>query len=600
MAATAAFRLAAWAGHPALALSIVPAAGAVLAWRSQRPFSMAAPEWPHAALIGALCLACVPLALVPMYYRNLDALPTGDVTWAPLPDAVLHLAIARELTVTYPAQVPFLPGRELRYHHGMDVLPALFATSAGLDVGDLTVRFVPTFLAGLLALAAFCLARAWVGSAWAGVLAALLTPLGEDLAWIPGLLRAERQPWAVHFLGAPSVSSLFGLNPLLPGLAFLFLALLALMRHSQEGGRVWALRAAVLAAAVADYKVFAAAQLMGALGVAAALHLLTLRDRRPLGVLALASLFSLPLLVPAASAGSALLRLEPWPYVPAALIRSGVWDTWLGRQTDALLSRHSVTPVTLLAFFGVAVPSYLLAAFGARVLGLPALLRGLRPRAGEAARLAAAVFVGVGPPLALLLAITPATYEPRARYNEAIWFLVQAKALAWFFAIEQLWRLARGRARVLAGGAAAMLALSLPSTVQYFADQVSVPQLRLLGTEESGLMRFLDGGVPPGSVVVARPEIAAAVLSFTRCRAPVFSVHPYYFVSSGERQAHVERLAAFWESWRAGAPRLDLLRPYGASLVVADADLDGRPPPSAGLRAVFENARYAVYALPAP
>jgi len=598
VAATAAFRVAALLGHPALALLIVPVAAGALILRRRRPWSASPPEWPHAALLGAVVLACVPLALVPMYYRNLDRLPSGDLTWAPMPDAVLHLAIARELTVSFPAEVPFLPGQALRYHHGMDVLPALFASTARLDVGDLTVRFVPTFLVALLMLAAFCLGRAWVGSAWAGVATAVLTALGEDLAWLPGLLTGAREPWAIHFLGAPTISALYGLNPLLPGMAFLLLALLALLRQGEEGGRAWTLRAAVLLAAVADYKVFAAAQVLAALGLAAAVHLLRLRDRRPLAAWALALLCALPLVAPAAGGASALVRIDPWPYVPAALIRSALWETWLGRHTDALLGRGAVTPATLAAFFGVAVPAYLLAAFGARALGVPAILRALRPRAGGAARLTAAVFVSCGPVLALLLAITPATYEPRARYNEAIWFLVQSKLLAWPFAVEQLWRLAAGRTRALGGGLALMLAVSLPSTVQYLHQQASVRQLRLLGPVETDLLRFLDARVPAGSVALARPDVAAAVLALTRCRAPVFTIHPFYFVTSDELQAHVRRLSAFWDAWRAGTLRVDVARTYGASLVVADTAADGRAPPVPGLQLLFENARYAVYGLP--
>jgi hypothetical protein len=597
-AATAAFRAAASLGRPRLALLIVPLAAAVLAARRWRPWSVSPARWPHAVLPVAIALACLPLALVPMYYRNLDRLPSGDLTWVPMPDAVLHLAIARGLTASFPPEVPFLPGRALHYHYGMDALPALFAATAGLDVGDLTVRLVPTFLVALLTLAAFCLGRAWVGSAAAGLATAVLTVLGEDLAWVPGLLTGASEVWAIHFLGAPTISSLYGLNPLLPGLAFLLLGLLAMTRHGAEGGRAWALRAAVLLAVVADYKVFAAAQLLAALGLCALLHLLRLRDRRPLAVWALAAPCALLLAAPGASATRALVRLDPWPYVPAALIRSGLWDTWLGRQTDALWAGGAVTPSTLLAFFGLLLPLYLLAVYGARAVGLPAVLRALRPRAGGAARLTAAAFVLCGPVLALLLAITPATYEPRARYNEAIWFLVQSKLLAWPFAVEQVFRLAAGRARVLAAGLALMLALSLPSTVQYLHQQATVRQIRLLGPEETDVLRFLDGRVPARCVALARPEIAAAVLALTRCRAPVFTVHPFYFVTSDELQAHARRSSEFWDAWRAGTLRLDLARAYGATLVVADTAVDGRAPPAAGLRPLYENARYAVYALP--
>jgi hypothetical protein len=573
VAAAAAFRLAALAGHPRWAALLAPAAAAVLIARRRRPWASGPAQGAHAGLITALVLACLPFALVPMYYRNIDRLPGGELTYVPMPDAVLHLAIARGAAVSYPPEVPFVPGRPLRYHHGMDVLSAFFATAGGLDAGDVTVRFLPTLLMALLVLAAFCLGRAWVGSAWAGVAVAVLVPLGEDLSWVPGVLLRPPQEWAVYFLGAPTVSSLYAMNPMLPGAAFLLLALLALLRHSREGGRAWALRAAVLLAAVVDYKVFAAAQALGALAVAAALHAVRLRDRRPGVVLGLAAALALPLAAPAAG-GAALVRLDPWPYVPAALERSGLGATWLG----------------------LAVPLYLVAVYGLRVLGAPALVRALRPRLGGAAQLTAAVFVLSGPLPALLLAITPATYEPRTRYNEAIWFLVQSKLLAWPFAVEQLFAIARGRRRVLAAGLTLLVAFSLPSAVQYFAVQARVPQTRRLGPEEVALLRFLDGHLPPRTVVLARPQVAEAVLALTRCRAPVFTVHPYYFVPSDELRSHGARLSAFWGAWRAGVLRADIAAAYGAQVVVDEKSAGRAPPPA--VRAVYESPAYAVYALP--
>jgi hypothetical protein len=592
------FRAAAFVGHPRLVLLAAPAAALALVLRRQRPWAGAPAGRHHPLLVAVLVFTCLPFALVPMYYRNLDRQPGGDLTYATMPDAVLHLSLAHQLTVRGDVEVPFLPGRPLHYHHGMDLLAALLATGTGLEVADLTVRFVPTFLMALLTLAAFCLGRAWVGANTAGLALALLVPLGEDLAWIPGLLRGEREPWAIEFLGAPNVVSLYGLNPLLPAMALLLLGLLSLLAYTREGGRAWLWRTAVLLAAVADYKVFAAAQVLGALGLAAVLHAVLLRERRPLRALGLTALVSLPFVAAAAGGGpAALIRLAPWPYVPAALIRSGLWDTWMGRGTEALLARGSLAPGALVAFFGLALPLYLLAVFGARTLGLPALLRALRPRAGRAAALAAAFFVLAGPPLALLLAITPATYEPRTRYNEAVWFLVQAKMVAWLFALQQVFAWARGRLRVLVPALAAVAAVSLPSTVQYLRYQSAIPQLRVLGPEETDLLRFLDRETPPGTIALARPEIAGATLALTRARAPVFTIHPFYFVSSGELRAHVERLAGFWAAWRAGTVLTDVASSYSARLVVADLAQDGPAPPLAPLRLVYRNRRYAVYAL---
>lgn len=596
IASSAFYWIAAALGQPRLAPLLAPlSAGALLARRG-RAWNVARPDWHHAALVGLVVAACAPLALLPVYYNNLDHLPGGLLTYCPWPDAILHLSVANALTRQVPPDVPFLPGVPLRYHYGMDLLAAMLSQGAGLDVGDLTVRFVPTLLLALLVLATFCFARAFLGSAPAALLLALLVLFGDDLAWLPGLLLGSPEPWSVHFFGMPAVMSLYGLNPMLPALALLFLALLSLLRFNRERSRGWLIVGGVLLAATAAYKVFTAAQALAALGLTAAVHALRFRERQAAAAFALAAGLALPL-VAAISVGvgpRTLVRIEPWPYVPAALIRSGLFDTWLGRQTDALLGRGLLTPVTLAAFFGVAVPLYLAATFGARLMGLGRLVRALRPQPGEPLRLLLAVFVLLGPALALVLAITPATYPPRLRYNEAAWFLVQSKFLAWVFAVEALLRVARSGARRGALLTAAVLLSSLPSTVQYFAYQVSIPQTRWLGPQETELLSFVRG-LPPGQVAWARSEVGEALIALTPCRASVFTVHPFYFLGAAELELQRSRLAEFWSAWREGRLRRDLVEAYGASLIVVDKEQDGAGPSAEpALRRAYENGRYLV------
>src|SRR5262249_40386654 len=148
----------------------------------------------------------LPLTVDPIYYRNLARLPGGEMSYNALPDVPFHLSIVHALTLSIPPEVPFLPGHTLHYHYGMDLLSALLAQGAGVDSLDLASRFVPTFLFGLLVLSAFCFARCWLASQPAAWLATLLVIFGEDLSWLPGLLRGSGdQPWCVYFYGMPNV-----------------------------------------------------------------------------------------------------------------------------------------------------------------------------------------------------------------------------------------------------------------------------------------------------------------------------------------------------------------------------------------------------------
>jgi hypothetical protein len=588
-------------GPPPLVWLLAPLAAGALVLRREGGWNVAAPGWAHAALVGLLVAACVPLAVLPTYYRNLDRVG-GALSYYPWPDAIVRLSLARALSHAIPTDVPSLPGTPLRYHFGMDLIVAMFARVGALDVGDLTVRFVPTLLLTLLVLASFCFARAFLGSAPAGLLFAALVVLGDDLAWLPGLLRGAPAPWSIYFFGMPTVMSLYGLNPMLPALALLLLGLLALLGVLRDGRRGWLALASVLLASVAAYKVFAAAQALAALGLAALVFLVRDRDRRLAAVFGIAA--ALAALIATALTGGAppraVLRVDPWPYVPAALIRSGLFGSWLGRQIEALWARGSLTPGTLFAFFGVALPAYLAATFGARMLGLRRLVRALKPGRGEAIRLLLAVFVLLGPPLALLLAITPAGYPPHERYNETAWFLVQSKFLAWIFAVEALLATSAGRALRAAALSLAVLAVSLPAPLQFFVHQASLRETRFLGSQELGLLDFLRGR-DPGDVAVARPEIGEAMVAFTSCRVLVLTVHPYYSMSAAELEQHQRRQEEFWAAWREGRLRRDLLEAYGASLIVVDKQQDGSGPAAEpALQRRYENGRYLVLSYARP
>jgi hypothetical protein len=550
-------------------------AGSVGVWlrhRLARPMPRPAVRWSHVGLAVTTLLALAPLAIVPIYYGNLVPLPDGGLSYQELPDVVFHVGIARELEHTIPPQIPFLPGVPLNYHYALDLLVALLASVPGLDVADLTLRFLPTLLTALLALAAFAFGRAWLRSEPGAVLFAVLVFFGEDLSYLPGAVLGSTEAWPVAFFGVPTIVSLYLLNPMVPALALLLGGLTCLLRSDAERSRAWLVMAAVLFAGLVVFKVFAAAQLLASLGIAAAAHLVVRRDRRPTLVVLLTGLFMLPLAWPMAAAGASRLWVRPdtWPWIPAAVIHVGLAGTAFGREVFAYLE-GSPRLLPALVYWLVALPAYLLGVLGVRCLGLPDWLREcVAVRPGATARLTVAVFVALGSLLAFTWVITPVGYEPLRTYNEAVWFFTQAKYVAWIFAVGVLLRVtvARGAAaRAFAFGL--LLLLAVPSSLQYLVYQQRNAEPRSLSADQVQMLQALEARSAPGDVVVAPQSLSGAVVALTHCRAQWLSVFSWAAISREELQARQRREAEFWAAWRRGVLNRARLREAGARFVLA-------------------------------
>ena len=98
----------------------------------------------HLLLMSVVVLCVAPLVKLPAYYRNLALLPEGGLAFVDKPKATaFHLSIAQELTHSIPPQVPFLAGRPLVYHCGLDLPVAMLARTAGVSIPDSTVRSIP-------------------------------------------------------------------------------------------------------------------------------------------------------------------------------------------------------------------------------------------------------------------------------------------------------------------------------------------------------------------------------------------------------------------------------------------------------------------------
>jgi hypothetical protein len=283
--------------------------------------------------------------------------------------------------------------------------------------------------------------------------------------------------------------------------------------------------------------------------------------------------------------------------VPAAFVRMGLANSVPGQLVVDFYAGDR-TLAAALAFWGVGVTVYLVLTCGARVLGIVSWAKSLaRPSAADPLRFLMAVIVLVGPPLSLLLAVSPTGYPARQYMNNAVWFFVASKYLMWFFALEPLRRLARPAALA---GAAGLMVLGVPSTVQFLSLQAADP-LPVLDRPTVEMLTFLDREARPGDICLAREEIAQAILVTTRCRSLALEVFPYTSLSPEEQEELTRARDQFWREWQIGLFRAATARALAADLVVVrrrqDGALSARPEPGTGLTLEqrFLNEAFAVF-----
>ena len=554
-------------------------------------------RYAHVLLLLVVLLATSLFAVTPLLFRNLAKVPGGGLTFESEGDPVLHLSIANELRHTIPPQNPFLPGRPLNYHYGVDLLGATFGMF-GLHTADLTLRYVPLLFMSLAVLAAFCLGRRWLGSETGAALFACLVVLGEDLSFVPGLLTHPEDYWSVRFLQMPTSLSLYSPNPMLPALGFLMAVLFCLCRYFETERRAWLAPAAILGATLVEYKVFVSAFVMAGVGLTALVYLVRFRRRAPAYALAALALPVAPLLLAVASvnAGRMQVSFRPWPYVPEAFERMGLGGTAFGRAVSGLYFGRPTLAGALL-FAAVALPVYLTLAYGARLIGVGAWACSLRrPEADRSARFLVGALVLVGPIISLLFAVIPdqVIHFHSRDYNDAVWFFLLSKYLLWLFAVERAWTWARGqKARQLAG-AVGLLALSVPSTAQMLL-RMADERPASVDPGTVAMLRFLRAETPPGAVCLARDRVAMLVLSLTSCRSPSFRIFPDQFVSRAEREELRSARDRFWRAWERDERTPP---PLGADYVVAEVAASRRVEAASDEplgKPVFLNDRFVVY-----
>jgi hypothetical protein len=467
-----AYWLALVAGHPWLFVAVL----AVLVAAAARPSPWRWAEGP--SWRGAMApFAVIVLFLAATQYRGNRFDSDGAFLLDPFvaSDTAFHAGLAYELTAGYPPQVPGVSGFPLGYHLGPDLVRAAAWRFAGVRPHDQIARLDVT----LGALALVLLLRAILRAFRAPPLAVAIAPwtlLATDFSFL--FAGNPQAHWWADLLRGNLLVSLALSNPVVPALALMLGALVALTRHERGEGRGWLPLAALLALAVPFFKVFLGAHLLLGLGSA---FLLRGRTRALLIVMAPAALATAALVLGQGGA-TVDVRLAPLDLVHA---------------TRATLGLSPLAGLGLLAWALL----WLVASLGVRALALPGAVRALR--AGPAAATALAAMSLAAWPLGLLFRVSaPEVLPGQTIVNDAAYLVEQGGALLWIFAAGALARRAgEGRSRAVLVLAALLAA---PSTLQFAikkaalpADPVPAPLVRAV--------RAVEAASRPGDVVMQRP-----------------------------------------------------------------------------------------------
>lgn len=572
-ASTVAFLISSLLGYPWLTFVwvLAAAAGTAVHWA---PHRRTLATWQPAlslehgllALVNAVGLAL--FALLPQYWRNYGTRSDGSLQVLPFDAAVLHLSVTRELTHGIPPSIPYFPDTHPSFRYGVDAVGAMFVKLGGLGVEDVTLRFLPPLFFLVTSLAIYAFAKRWVRSGPAAALAVALVLFGEDFSFFFGIFRHSGGFWSTQFFQVPAVYSLFTLDPILLGLGVLAMILFCLDKYLVEGGRSWGVVAGCLVAVLWELNVFVVFQLLGALAIAALVTYLRRRELRLAQVLAVAALAVAPLALAAYLRTDARhvtsIGIHPHPYVSRSLEATGFHVADIASGSDRLI---------LLAT--IALPFFLIGNLGMRLVAVLTLTKRFRLAGDRALRLLLVSFVLLGFLLGFRLSV-PLKVDPKGSYDYAIWFLVTSKYVLWILAVEVvalLWT--QDRRRASGSLAAALLALSLPSTIQYVWQARRNYVLRSVPAAQVNVLNDLRTRCARGQTVLVDPALERLALSTTRCRVPAPQTYGSLFgpllLAARPLRQRTNDVDAFWTGWSKGHCLARVVSRYEARYIVPAA-----------------------------
>jgi hypothetical protein len=278
-------------------------------------------------------------------------------------DAPWHIALMEEIKKGYPFQNPVFAGEKLvNYHFFSDIVPAI--VSKYLPISDLNLysRIFPFFYALLFGAAAYYLTKKITNSKPQALWATIFSYFAGSFGYLIG--KGESVFWATQ----PQSSS--GNPPQIVSDFIILGTLYFLVDLLQKKGSKFTFWICVLlTGTLAEFKVYAAIVLFGALGMVGIWQLLRERKIQLLLLTALGGILAAILYLPNSSGSVSFLIFQPWWYIRTMIVepsRLNLLDWELRRQT--YVSQNNWKRVIFLEGLGFLI--FFFGNLGMRFIGL--------------------------------------------------------------------------------------------------------------------------------------------------------------------------------------------------------------------------------------
>jgi hypothetical protein len=278
-------------------------------------------------------------------------------------DAPWHIALMEEFKKGYPFQNPVFSGEKLvNYHFFSDVAPAIISKYLPISDLDLYFRIFPFIYSLFFGASAYFLTKKITGSRLAGTWATIFSYFAGSFGYI--ISKGESVFWATQPQSAsgnpPQIVSDF---IVLAALYFLYMLL------RKQGNKFTFWICILLTGTLAEFKVYAAIVLLGALFLAGICQLLRERKIQILLLAILSAILAAILYLPNSSGSVSFLIFQPWWYIRTMIVepsRLNLLDWELRRQT--YIYEHNWKRVVFLEGLGFLI--FFFGNLGMRFVGL--------------------------------------------------------------------------------------------------------------------------------------------------------------------------------------------------------------------------------------
>jgi len=581
-------------------LAAALAGGGLAVWSVRSSPARARSLWGDAAACAALLALAGGLGAIVFWQRlvvNQDGIllygdyDSADLSW--------YAVVASEESHTVPPMASYYSGHALNGAYYPHLVLAMVNRFCGVPILLMFFRYAwPTFVS-LIALTAFVLVRA-IASRGVAVLAVVLLLVGSDFSYLAAWFLPHKAIdwdyllWPTNFL-SPTMHVMH-FSTWAPSLPVYFTALYAIVRGLQTRSHGWLVLSGFLIGILFEFKPFAWVILMAALCAAAVFSGGDWPARRRFAATAgLGILFSLPFIWGAATLDPADRRTRlvfDVAMLPRRmLIKIDLTDAFT-RMAERLAPWMALRrPLFLL----MATIVFLLVGIGVRWLAVPGIWRAIRAKAGDDraawSLLAWGVVAGIAVPFVL-------TTDP---YVDTLQFYLAGLYLMWIFTAMALVAFARAHPRAGWVAIALAVALTLPSSMHYFArkwtDQQRPPRAALNGAELA-IAEHLRASDPETTVILHDRPLSPSLTAVVAGRRIVLGWDVRYSAVGGE--GRLREVNRFYSS-AGGNPEaaLDVLRRYHVTYVIVRTQDDRvHPAVLAHLNMVLQFPDVTLYSVP--